>query len=116
MSEGSGENVFVVDGDRIITPPVSASILSGITRHSAITLARDLGYTLEEQSISREQLYAADEIFMTGTAVEITPVRKVDHMVIGEGRRGPVTTAMQDAFFGLFDGRTKDQWGWLEPL
>lgn len=116
VSEGSGENIFVVDGDRIVTPPVSASILSGITRHSAIALARDLGFTLEEQSISREQLYAADEIFMTGTAVEITPVRKVDHMVIGEGSRGPVTTAMQDAFFGLFDGRTKDQWGWLEPL
>ena len=116
VSEGSGENIFVVHGDRIVTPPVSASILSGITRHSAMTLARHLGMTLEEQSISREQLYAADEIFMTGTAVEITPVRKVDHMVIGEGRRGPVTTALQDAFFGLFDGTTEDRWGWLEPL
>jgi branched-chain amino acid aminotransferase len=69
-----------------------------------------------EQSISREQLYAADEIFMTGTAVEITPVRKVDHMIIGSGSRGPVTQALQDAFFGLFDGRTEDRWGWLEPL
>jgi branched-chain amino acid aminotransferase len=114
VSEGSGENVFVVSDGRIITPPGSAAILSGITRSSAITLARNLGYTVEEQSISREQLYGADEIFMTGTAVEITPVRKVDHMVIGNGSRGPVTKQLQDAFFGLFDGKTPDQWGWLE--
>lgn len=116
VSEGSGENVFVVSDGRILTPPVSASILSGITRHSAITLARDLGFEVVEQSLSREQLYAADEVFFTGTAVEVTPVRKIDHMVIGSGERGPVTRAVQDAFFGLFDGRTEDRWGWLEPL
>ncbi len=116
VSEGSGENIFVVSGGRILTPPVSASILSGITRDTAIELARDLDLPLVEQSISREQLYAADEIFMTGTAVEITPVRKVDHMVIGSGERGPVTQRLQDAFFGLFDGRTEDTRGWLEPL
>ncbi len=116
VSEGSGENIFVVSGDRILTPPVSASILSGITRDTAIHLARDLGLELVEQSISREQLYAADEIFMTGTAVEITPVRKVDHMVIGAGERGAVTTRLQEAFFGLFDGRTGDRHGWLEAL
>lgn len=116
VSEGSGENVFVINDGRILTPPVSASILGGITRDTAIKLARKLGYELVEQSISREQLYAADEIFFTGTAVEVTPVRKVDHMTIGEGVRGPVTTAVQDAFFGLFDGRTEDEWGWLEPV
>lgn len=116
VSEGSGENVFVVSGGRILTPPVSASILSGITRDTAIKLARDLGMEVVEQSISREQLYAAEEIFMTGTAVEVTPVRKVDHMVIGAGVRGPVTEQVQDAFFGLFDGRTEDRRGWLEAL
>ena len=79
-------------------------------------LARHLGFEVLEQSISREQLYAADEIFLTGTAVEVTPVRKVDHITIGAGRRGPVTKQVQDAFFGLFDGRTEDQWGWLESL
>lgn len=116
VSEGSGENVFVVNGGRLFTPPVSASILGGITRDTAVHIARDLGLEVVEQSISREQLYAADEIFFTGTAVEITPVRKVDHMLIGEGRRGPVTEQVQDAFFGLFDGRTEDRRGWLEPL
>lgn len=116
VSEGSGENIFVVRQGRIVTPPVAASILSGITRDSAIRLAEDLGYPVMEQAISREQLYAADEVFMTGTAVEITPVRRVDHMTIGTGTRGPVTTALQSAFFGLFDGRTEDRHGWLEPL
>lgn len=116
VSEGSGENIFVVSEGRILTPPVSASILGGITRDTAIKLAANLGMKVTEQSISREQLYAADEIFMTGTAVEITPVRRVDHLTIGSGRRGPVTEQLQDAFFGLFDGRTADQWGWLEPL
>jgi len=116
VSEGSGENIFVVSDGRILTPPVSASILGGITRDTAIKLAGDLGMTVVEQSISREQLYAADEIFMTGTAVEITPVRRVDHLVVGEGRRGPITEQLQKAFFGLFDGTTPDSRGWLEPL
>lgn len=116
VSEGSGENIFIINEGRILTPPVSASILGGITRDSAIKLARELGIQVQEQTISREQLYAADEIFFTGTAVEITPVRKVDHMVIGSGARGPVTKKVQDAFFGLFDGNTPDQWDWLEPI
>lgn len=116
VSEGSGENIFVVSEGRILSPPVSASILGGITRDTAIKLAADLGMDVVEQSISREQLYAADEIFMTGTAVEITPVCRVDHLTIGSGRRGPVTEQLQDAFFGLFDGRTEDKRGWLEPL
>jgi branched-chain amino acid aminotransferase len=116
VSEGSGENVFVVTGDRILTPPVSSSILGGITRDTAIRLARELGLEVAEQAVSREQLYAADELFFTGTAVEITPVRRVDHVTIGSGRRGPVTERIQGAFFGLFDGSTEDRWGWLESL
>lgn len=116
VSEGSGDNVFVVRDGRILTPPVAASILSGITRDTAIRLARHLGLEVAEQALSREQLYAADEIFLTGTAVEITPVRKVDHMRIGEGRPGPLTRQLQQAFFGLFDGSTEDRWGWLEPV
>lgn len=116
VSEGSGENIFIVNSGRLFTPPVSASILGGITRDTAVQLARSLGLEVIEQSLSREQLYAADEIFFTGTAVEITPVRKVDHMVIGAGHRGPVTERVQDAFFGLFDGGTEDRWGWLEPV
>jgi branched-chain amino acid aminotransferase len=116
VSEGAGENVFVVHNGHIVTPPVAASILSGITRDTVIQLCDALGLDLVEQVISREQLYAADEIFLTGTAVEITPVRKVDHMLIGSGSRGPVTKTVQDAFFGLFEGTTADRWGWLESL
>jgi branched-chain amino acid aminotransferase len=116
LSEGAGENIFIVSQGRIMTPPVSASILSGITRHTVMVLAAELGLTVVEQTIAREQVYAADEVFMTGTAAEVTPVRQVDHMTIGAGGCGPVTRAIQDAFFGLFNGKTKDQWGWLEPL
>jgi branched-chain amino acid aminotransferase len=116
LSEGAGENVFLVKHGKILTPPVSASILSGITRDTVFSLATSLGLEIQEKSISREQMYAADEIFFTGTAVEVTPVKQLDHLVIGSGGKGPVTGALQDAFFGLFDGRTPDQWGWLEPL
>ncbi|MFT5141149.1 MAG: branched-chain amino acid aminotransferase [Rhodothermales bacterium] len=116
LSEGAGENVFIVRKGKILTPPVAASMLGGITRDCVIELAAAMGMTVSEQAISREQLYAADEVFMTGTAVEVTPVKKIDHMVIGNGGKGPVTAKIQDAFFGLFDGRTKDQWGWLEAL
>ncbi len=116
LSEGAGENVFVVQRNRILTPPASSAILSGITRDTAIELAADLGLEVVEQAISREQLYAAEEIFFTGTAAEITPVKKIDHLPVGEGVRGPVTRRMQDRFFGLFDGSTPDRWGWLEPV
>jgi len=116
LSEGAGENIFVVLKDRLLTPPASSSILTGITRDTVITLAAQLGIETREQTISREQLYAADEIFMTGTAAEVTPVRQVDHMTIGNGGCGPVTRKLQDAFFGLFNGRTEDRWGWLEPV
>lgn len=116
LSEGTGENVFVARDGVILTPPASTSILSGITRDTAIKLAADLDIEVREQSISREQLYAADEVFFTGTAVEITPVIQIDHLKIGDGSKGPVTTRLQDAFFGLFNGQTSDQWNWLEAL
>lgn len=116
LSEGAGENIFVLVRERLLTPPASASILSGITRDTVIRLAAKMGIRTHEQTISREQLYAADEIFMTGTAAEVTPVRQVDHMMIGNGGCGPITKKLQDAFFGLFDGRTPDEWGWLEPV
>ncbi|MBT8064829.1 MAG: branched-chain-amino-acid transaminase [Gammaproteobacteria bacterium] len=116
LSEGAGENIFLVLNGRLLTPPASSSILSGITRDTVITLADRIGIETQESTISREQLYAADEIFMTGTAAEVTPVRQVDYLVIGEGGCGPVTRQLQDEFFGLFDGRTRDDWGWLEPV
>lgn len=116
VSEGAGENLFVVHGDQLLTPPITASILTGITRDSVIKLARRLGFTVIEQSIPREMLYLADELFFCGTAVEITPIRSVDRIAVGEGRRGPVTQQLQDAFFGLFSGDTEDVDGWLEAL
>jgi branched-chain amino acid aminotransferase len=116
LSEGAGENIFVVRRGKLLTPPASSSILSGITRDTVITLAGRMGIETQETPIAREQLYAAEEIFMTGTAAEVTPVRQVDHMTIGSGGCGPVTHQLQDAFFGLFKGQTKDEWGWLEPL
>lgn len=116
VSEGAGENLFVVRDQVLITPPASASALQGITRDSIMTLARDMGLEVREQVLPREFLYIADEIFLTGTAAEITPVRSVDRLPIGSGGRGPVTLSLQDAFFGLFRGETVDKWGWLEPL
>ncbi len=116
VSEGSGENLFVVRGGRILTPPASASILVGITRDAVMTLARELGHEVVECSIPRELLYIADEVFFTGTAAEITPVRSVDGKPVGDGTRGPVTAAIQQRFFGLFDGSTADDHGWLTPV
>ncbi len=116
LSEGAGENIFVVLKGRLQTPPASSSILTGITRDTVIMLAEQQGIETHETPISREQLYAAEEIFMTGTAAEVTPVRQVDHITIGNGGCGPLTRKLQDAFFGLFSGQTEDRWGWLEPL
>mgnify|MGYP000376208004 CR=1 FL=1 len=116
LSEGAGENIFLVQKGRLLTPPASASILSGITRDAVMTIAAEAGIETMEMSISREQMYGADEIFMTGTAAEVTPVRQVDHMVIGNGGCGPITRRLQDAYFGLFNGQTEDKWGWLEPI
>ncbi len=116
VSEGGGENVFVVCDGVIHTPPVGASILAGLTRDAVIHLAQDLGYEVRLQALPRELLYTCDEAFFTGTAVEITPIRSVDHQPVGDGRRGPVTLALQDAFYGLFDGQTNDARSWLQPL
>jgi branched-chain amino acid aminotransferase len=116
LSEGAGENLFLVRKGRLMTPPTSAGVLAGITRDSVITLAGTLGIVVEERDLPREALYSSDEVFMTGTAAEITPIRSVDRKVVGEGKPGPITRALQDAFFGLFEGRTVDRWRWLDPV
>jgi branched-chain amino acid aminotransferase len=116
VSEGAGENLFLVKHGKLMTPPVATSILAGITRDTVIRLAESAGLAVVEQNIPRELLYIADEVFMTGTAAEITPVRSVDKITVGEGKRGPVTERLQKLFFGLFDGSTADRWGWLEPV
>jgi branched-chain amino acid aminotransferase len=106
----------VVRDGRLYTPPACASILTGITRDTVVVLAKDLGLEVVEQSMPREMLYIADEMFLTGTAAEVTPVRSVDHIEVGTGGRGPITKQIQDAFFGLFNGQTEDRWGWLESV
>ena len=116
LSEGAGENLFIIKAGRILTPPASASILGGITRDTVFSLAADLGMTVTEQTLSREQLYGADEAFFTGTAVEVTPIRQVDHLTIGNGGCGPLTKRIQNAFFGLFNGETEDKRNWLAYL
>jgi len=116
VSEGSGENIFLVKNGELITPPLGNSILGGITRDCAFTIAKDLGYNVREMTIPREMLYLADEIFFTGTAAEITPVRSVDRLPVGEGKRGPVTKAIQDVFFGIISGLVEDKWNWLTPV
>jgi len=116
LSEGAGENLFMVKDNVLITPPQAASILAGITRDSVIRLAHTMGIEVREMPLSREALYLADELFFTGTAAEITPIRSVDDLDIGCGRRGPLTEKIQATFFGLFDGRTEDRFGWLEPI
>jgi branched-chain amino acid aminotransferase len=114
VSEGSGENVFVVKDGVILTPPLTASILPGITRDTVLTLARAIGAAVRECPLPRELLYVADEVCLTGTAAEITPVRSVDGIPVGSGRPGPVIRALQQAFFGLFTGETPDHWSWLD--
>jgi branched-chain amino acid aminotransferase len=113
VSEGSGQNVFIVRDGAICTPPLSASILGGITRDSIITLAREIGYQVTEMNLPREALYIADEVFCVGTAAEVTPIRSIDKMKIGGGRRGPVTEALQKAFFQMVNGDVPDRHGWL---
>jgi branched-chain amino acid aminotransferase len=116
VSEGPGENIFLVKDGVLHTPPLTASILPGITRNAVITLARDLGLEVREENICREALYLADELFFTGTAAEVSPIRSVDGLVVGEGKRGPITARLQKAFFGLFNGETRDAWNWLEGI
>ncbi len=113
VSEGSGQNIFTVRDGAIQTPPLASSILGGITRDSVITLARDLGFTVHESVLPREALYIADEVFVVGTAAEVTPIRSVDKIVVGSGRRGPITEALQRAFFDVINGEAPDTHGWL---
>ncbi len=113
VSEGSGENIFVVYREALYTPPIGTSILMGVTRDCILTLARDLGMEVREQTFPREMLYIADEVFFTGTAVEISPVRSVDRIQVGDGSRGPVTRKLQDEFFGILNGQKPDRHDWL---
>ncbi|MCC6615094.1 MAG: branched-chain amino acid transaminase [Anaerolineae bacterium] len=116
VSEGAGENIFVISNGVVYTPGLASSILLGITRDSALALLKDLGYEVRHEAISRDMLYIADEIFFTGTAAEITPVRSVDRIKVGSGSRGPITKAVQDAFFDVTSGRVPDKYGWLTSL
>jgi branched-chain amino acid aminotransferase len=116
VSEGSGENVFVIRDGKLMTPPLASSVLGGITRDSAMRIAQDLGYTVVEQNVPRELLYIADEIFFTGTAAEVTPVRSVDKIRVGSGRRGPITESIQKTFFEIVNGVAPDKYGWLTPV
>ena len=113
VSEGSGENLFVVSKGRLLTPPLVSSVLPGITRDSVLALARRLGIPVEEKALPREMLYLADELFFTGTAAEITPIRSVDRHTVGAGSRGPVTAALQKAFFDVIECKAGDEHGWL---
>jgi branched-chain amino acid aminotransferase len=116
VSEGSGENIFVVRDGKIHTPPLGASILPGITRDAILTLARELGIPVLETLIPREMLYIADEVFFSGTAAEITPIRSVDRITVGAGRRGPIAERLQKEFFGVINGTREDTYGWLSPV
>jgi branched-chain amino acid aminotransferase len=113
VSEGSGQNIFIVRGETLHTPPIASSILGGITRDSIITLAREMGFAVVEAAIPREALYIADEVFLVGTAAEVTPIRSVDKITVGSGRRGPVTERLQHAYFGVINGELPDRHGWL---
>ena len=115
VSEGSGENLFVIRDGILITPPLGASVLPGITRDTIVKLAKDLGIPTEQQQIPREMLYIADELFFSGTAAEVTPIRSVDRITIGSGKRGPITEAIQKEFFAIVNGTKPDRHGWLTP-
>ena len=116
VSEGSGQNVFLVMDGALITTPLDGSLLGGITRASIMTLAQRDGLTVREQTVPREMLYMADEVFFTGTAAELTPVRSVDRIKVGAGKVGPVTKHLQTAFLDIANGRAEDQYGWLTPV
>ena len=113
VSEGSGENIFLVEGEKLFTPSMASSNLKGITRDSIMTLANDLGYEVVEETISRERLYFADEVFFTGTAAEVTPIRSIDRKTIGIGKRGPIAEKLQKTFFGIVEAKIEDKHGWL---
>ncbi len=113
VSEGSGENVFIVRDGTLITPPFSSSILPGIVRNTVITLAHEMGIKVIEESIPREALYIADEVFFTGSAAEITPINSIDRIQIGDGKRGPITKKLQESFFNIVSGEAEDKHNWL---
>ncbi len=116
ISEGSGENIFLCQGGKVFTPAVASSILGGITRGTVMTLLAERGYEVVEARIPREMLYVADEIFLTGTAAEVTPIRSVDGIRVGEGKRGPMTTVIQKDFFDYVEGRVADRHGWMTAV
>ncbi|HZY64203.1 MAG TPA: branched-chain amino acid transaminase [Edaphobacter sp.] len=116
LSEGSGENLFLVRGGVLYTTPLANSVLSGITRNSVITLAKQLGIEVVEQALPREMLYIADEAFFTGTAAEVTHLRSVDRILVGDGKMGPVTRAIHDEFFSIVNGQKPDRYNWLTPV
>ena len=116
IGEGSGENIFLIKDDIIHTPELSSGILKGITRDSVITIANDMGYEVIEEKIPREMAYIADEIFFTGTAAEVTPIRSVDRITVGSGKRGPITEKIQNEFFNIVEGKIKDRYNWLDYL
>jgi len=116
VSEGSGENIFIVQDGVAFTPPIAAGVLPGITRNAVMTLCEDLKIPVREQMIPREMLYLADEVFFTGTAAEITPLRSVDRILIGKGARGPITKALQEEFFAIIRGSRPDRHNWLTPV
>jgi len=116
VSEGSGENLFLVRDNILYTSPLASGILNGVTRDSVKQIAQDLGLEVREQVLPREMLYIADELFFTGTAAEITPIRSVDRIVVGEGKPGPVTLAVQDRYLGIATGKYPDQYGWLTAV
>lgn len=116
VSEGSGQNLFAVIKGELVTPPLANSILAGITRASIITLAREMGLKVREETMPREMLYVADELFYSGTAVEVSPIASVDRLNVGSGERGPITKALQEAFFAVVKGQKPDTHGWLTPV
>jgi len=116
ISEGSGENIFVIWQGKILTPPLSSSVLPGITRDSVMRICADLGIPVVEQDIPREMLYIADEVFFVGTAAEVTPLRSIDRIPVGNGKRGPVTEQIQKEFFAIVEGRKEDRYGWFTPV
>ncbi len=113
ISEGSGENIFMVRNGCLYTPPLASAVLPGVTRDSVITLAEEQGYTVVEQTIPREALYIADEVFFVGTAAEVTPIRSVDRIVVGGGAAGPITRRLQERYLAIAEGRAEDKYGWL---
>jgi branched-chain amino acid aminotransferase len=116
VSEGSGENLFVVRDRKVLTPPLGASVLPGITRDTIVKIAGQLGIPVVETIIPRELLYIADEVFFTGTAAEVTPIRSVDRIPVGQGHRGPITERIQKRFFSIVNGDANDEFGWLTPI